>query len=137
MANYLLFTIFDYERQHNTAQHYQSTTNLDDERELETSLYQRTETSRAAGKGALLQSTKVRHSQFRSRHFPYAALDRYVLEDAQLTQIKCFYSLSTELSLRASRNEFPKSSLVHEACKCRIVHLMCTNMTVLRLYVYA
>jgi hypothetical protein len=67
----------------------------------------------------------------RSRHFPYAALDWYVLEDAQLTQIKCFYSLSTELSLRASRNEFPKGSLVHEACKCWIVHLICTNMAVL------
>jgi hypothetical protein len=57
----------------------------------------------------------------RSRRFPYAALDRYVLEDAQLTQIKTFYDLSTELSLRASRNEFPQGSLVEEACECQIV----------------
>jgi hypothetical protein len=60
----------------------------------------------------------------RSRRFPYAALDRYVLEDAQLTQIKTFYDLSTELSLRASRNEYPQGSLVEEACKCRIVTIV-------------
>lgn len=57
----------------------------------------------------------------RSRRFPYAALDRYILEDAQLTQIKAIYDLSTELSLQASRNEFPQGSLVNEACKCHIV----------------
>jgi len=57
----------------------------------------------------------------RSRRYPYAALDRYVLEDAQLTQIKAFYDLSTELSLQASQKEFPRGSLVHEACKCQIV----------------
>ena len=67
-----------------------------------------------------------------SRRFPYAALDRFVLEDAQLTQIKAFYNISTELSLRASRNEITQGSLVHEACKCPIVHLtwMRTNVVV-------
>jgi hypothetical protein len=39
----------------------------------------------------------------RSRRFPYAALDRYVLEDAQLTHIKIFYDLVDELSLCPSR----------------------------------
>jgi len=37
-----------------------------------------------------------------SRRFPYASLDRYVLEDAQLTQIKIFYDLVIELSLSPS-----------------------------------
>lgn len=57
----------------------------------------------------------------RSRRFPYAALDRYVLEDAQLTQIKAFYDISAELALRAPQNEIPQGSLAHEACKCVIV----------------
>lgn len=36
----------------------------------------------------------------RSRRHPYGSLDRYVLEDAQLTQIKAFYNLTEELALR-------------------------------------
>ena len=37
----------------------------------------------------------------RSRRFPYASIDRYVVEDAQLTQIKVVYSCTEELALRA------------------------------------
>lgn len=51
----------------------------------------------------------------RSRRFPYASLDRYVLEDAQLTQIKVFYDLVDELSLRPSR-KLPKGSFKSDNC---------------------
>jgi hypothetical protein len=60
----------------------------------------------------------------RSRRFPYAALDRYVLEDAQLTQIKAFYDLSDELALQPLRNDIPKGSLAHEACKYMIIYFI-------------
>lgn len=40
----------------------------------------------------------------RSRRCPYSSLNRYVLEDAQLTQIKAFYNLAEELSLRPPRD---------------------------------
>ena len=36
----------------------------------------------------------------RSRRFPYASLDRFITESAQLTQIKAVYNLSQELSLQ-------------------------------------
>jgi hypothetical protein len=39
----------------------------------------------------------------RSRRFPYASIDRYVIEDAQLTQIKVVYDCAEELSLRPPR----------------------------------
>jgi hypothetical protein len=39
----------------------------------------------------------------RSRRFPYASLDRYAVEDAQLTQIKVVYNVAEELSLRPPR----------------------------------
>ena len=35
----------------------------------------------------------------RSRRFPYASIDRYVIEDAQVTQIKLIYNVSEELAL--------------------------------------
>jgi hypothetical protein len=39
----------------------------------------------------------------RSRRFPYASLDRFVTENAQLTQIRVTYNLFQELSLRRER----------------------------------
>ena len=39
----------------------------------------------------------------RSRRFPYASLDRYVVEDTQLAQIKMVYNVTGELSLRPAR----------------------------------
>ena len=53
----------------------------------------------------------------RSRRFPYASLDRFVLEDAQLTQIKAIYNLSEELALRPPRHAHPIGSLAVEECK--------------------
>lgn len=43
----------------------------------------------------------------RSRRFPYAALDRHVVEDAQLTQIKVTYDMAQELSLRRPPGDIP------------------------------
>ncbi|KAJ7028737.1 hypothetical protein C8F04DRAFT_1007263 [Mycena alexandri] len=45
----------------------------------------------------------------RSRRFPWASLDRYVLENAQLTQIKALYNVFDELSLTQPRTEVPGS----------------------------
>ncbi|KAJ7042829.1 hypothetical protein C8F04DRAFT_1029722 [Mycena alexandri] len=47
----------------------------------------------------------------RSRRFPWASLDRYVLENAQLTQIKALYNIFDELSLTQPRAEAPGSLL--------------------------
>ncbi|KAF5353611.1 hypothetical protein D9758_013768 [Tetrapyrgos nigripes] len=46
----------------------------------------------------------------RSRHFPYASLGRYILEDARLTQIKVLYDVADELSLIHSRTGPPRGS---------------------------
>ena len=40
----------------------------------------------------------------RSHRFPYASIDRYVVEDAQLTQIKVVYNCAEELALRPPRH---------------------------------
>jgi hypothetical protein len=40
----------------------------------------------------------------RSRRFPYASIDRYVMEDAQLTQIMMVYNCAEELALRPPRH---------------------------------
>ncbi|KAJ7745839.1 hypothetical protein DFH07DRAFT_869646 [Mycena maculata] len=45
----------------------------------------------------------------RSRRFPWASLDRYVLEKAQLTQIMAIYNVFSELSLLEPRGEIPGS----------------------------
>lgn len=44
-----------------------------------------------------------------SRRFPYASLDRHIVEDAQLTQIKTVYNVTQELSLRPARGAVPGS----------------------------
>ncbi|KAG6806238.1 hypothetical protein H0H92_012095, partial [Tricholoma furcatifolium] len=36
----------------------------------------------------------------RSRRFPFAAIDRYILEEAQLTQIMVIYDVANELKFR-------------------------------------
>lgn len=45
----------------------------------------------------------------KSRRFPYASLDRYATECAQLTQIKAIYDITEELSLCPSRARIPGS----------------------------
>ena len=51
----------------------------------------------------------------RSHRFPYAALDRYVVEDAQLTQIKAVFNVRDELSLRSPRGSVP-GMYAHPSC---------------------
>ncbi|KAI9449315.1 hypothetical protein BJY52DRAFT_1206401 [Lactarius psammicola] len=43
----------------------------------------------------------------RNRQTPYASIDRYVLEDAQLTQIKAIYGLADELTLQPQSRGLP------------------------------
>ena len=45
----------------------------------------------------------------KSRWFPYAAIDRYILEDVQLTQIKVIYNLVDELSLKPTSAKYQKN----------------------------
>jgi hypothetical protein len=52
----------------------------------------------------------------RSRRFPYAALDRWVLETAQLAQIGMLYNLTSELKLRRPSNKDPQGS--HRVPEC-------------------
>lgn len=52
----------------------------------------------------------------RSRRFPYAALDRHVVEDAQVTQIKVTYNMAQELSLRGPRTSVA-STFSNPLCK--------------------
>ncbi|KAG2017882.1 hypothetical protein CC2G_007348 [Coprinopsis cinerea AmutBmut pab1-1] len=49
----------------------------------------------------------------RSRRFPYASLDRFAVEDAQLTQIKMVHGVAEELSLEPETN--PQSGFTHAA----------------------
>ncbi|KAI9434899.1 hypothetical protein H4582DRAFT_1818363 [Lactarius indigo] len=46
----------------------------------------------------------------RSRRSPYASIDRYILEDAQLTQIKAMYGLADELALQPQRSNLPQGA---------------------------
>jgi hypothetical protein len=52
----------------------------------------------------------------RSRRFPYAGLDRYVVDDAHLTQIKAVYDADEELALRLPRRSVP-GMYTHPSCK--------------------
>ncbi|KAH9009866.1 hypothetical protein EDB85DRAFT_2241680 [Lactarius pseudohatsudake] len=46
----------------------------------------------------------------RNRRSPYSSIDRYILEDAQLTQIKAIYGLADELSLRPQPKNLPQGA---------------------------
>ncbi|KAH9008293.1 hypothetical protein EDB84DRAFT_1591239 [Lactarius hengduanensis] len=48
-----------------------------------------------------------------NRRSPYSSIDRYILEDAQLTQIKAIYGLADELSLRP-QPEKPAAGSIQE-----------------------
>ncbi|KAG6815253.1 hypothetical protein H0H93_010446 [Arthromyces matolae] len=54
----------------------------------------------------------------KSRRFPYASIDRYVTEDAQLSQIKITHNLFAELSLKAPRIGIRGSCQVPEYPSC-------------------
>ncbi|KAL1680192.1 hypothetical protein EV122DRAFT_208322 [Schizophyllum commune] len=46
----------------------------------------------------------------KSRRFPYASLDRFVVERAQLEQINAIYGTADEMALRAPRNKIPRGA---------------------------
>jgi hypothetical protein len=52
----------------------------------------------------------------RSRRFPWASIDRHVLENAQLTQIKVVYDVGDVLDLRDPPANIP-GSLSDPLCK--------------------
>ncbi|KAH9023711.1 hypothetical protein EDB85DRAFT_1870587 [Lactarius pseudohatsudake] len=53
----------------------------------------------------------------RSRRSPYASIDRYILEDAQLTQIKAIYGLADELALQPQRSNLPQGAYQCPYCE--------------------
>lgn len=52
----------------------------------------------------------------RNRRYPYASLDRFVLEDAQLTQIGMVYNISETLKLRPSKQSTVPGSYQEPFC---------------------
>jgi len=52
----------------------------------------------------------------RSRHYPFRSIDRWVIESAQLTQIKVLYNATEPLSLRKPKSLNPSGSRVSEYC---------------------
>ena len=59
----------------------------------------------------------------RSRRFPYASIDRYVVEDAQLTQIKVVHNMAEELALRAPQRAIPQGAYACPFCELHIIVL--------------
>jgi hypothetical protein len=57
----------------------------------------------------------------KSRRFPYATIDRYILEDAQLTQIKAIYDLADELALKPQRRDLPQGAYQSPYCESHTV----------------
>ena len=53
----------------------------------------------------------------KSRRFPYATLDRYILEDAQLTQIKAVYNLADELVLKPKKRGLARGAYQSPYCE--------------------
>jgi hypothetical protein len=53
----------------------------------------------------------------KSRRFPYASIDRFVLEDAQLTQIKAVYGMADELALQPQQRGLPAGAFSDHNCE--------------------
>jgi hypothetical protein len=68
----------------------------------------------------------------RSRRYPFANIDNYVVAAAQLSQIKIRYSLEERLSLKPPKADQIRGSFSHPACmSCLfhshfLVHWLCT-----------
>ncbi|KAI4294218.1 hypothetical protein K525DRAFT_213175 [Schizophyllum commune Loenen D] len=52
----------------------------------------------------------------KSRRFPYASLDRFVVERAQLEQINAIYGTADEMALRPPRDKIPRGAYAPAAC---------------------
>ena len=57
----------------------------------------------------------------KSRRFPYATIDRYIFEDAQLTQIKAIYDLADELALKPQKSVLPRGAYQSPYCESHAV----------------
>jgi hypothetical protein len=53
----------------------------------------------------------------KSRRFPYASIDHFVLEDAQLTQIKAVYGMADELALQPQQRGLPAGVYSDHNCE--------------------
>ena len=53
----------------------------------------------------------------KSRRFPYTTIDRYIFEDAQLTQIKAIYDLAEELALKPPKSALPWGAYKSPYCE--------------------
>jgi hypothetical protein len=53
----------------------------------------------------------------RSRRYPFANIDNYVVANAQLSQIKIRYGLEEKLALKPTRTDQMRGSFSHPACK--------------------
>ena len=59
----------------------------------------------------------------RNRRFPYATIDRYILEDAQLTQIKTIYDWADELALQPCQRDLPPGAYQSPYCEsCDLIY---------------
>lgn len=52
----------------------------------------------------------------RSRRYPYACLDNYIVISAQLSQIKLLYGLQNELRMDSKQKEFVRGQFSHPSC---------------------
>ena len=52
---------------------------------------------------------------FQSRRFPYASLDHFVIESAQLTQVEVIYDVAEKLALRPSKR-IPSGAYIDPSC---------------------
>ncbi|KAF8268206.1 hypothetical protein EI94DRAFT_1916289 [Lactarius quietus] len=56
----------------------------------------------------------------RNRWFPYATINRYILEDVQLTQVKAIYDLADELALQPCPRDLPLNAFQSPSCKLHV-----------------
>ena len=58
----------------------------------------------------------------RSKRYPFANIDNYLISFAHLSQIKIIFGLERELSLRPDKSEFPKGYFQH--CECMFLSFL-------------
>ncbi len=56
----------------------------------------------------------------KNQRFPYACINWYALEDAQLTQIKAIYNIADELSLRPQQQDLQSGARVYQDPSCEL-----------------
>jgi hypothetical protein len=59
----------------------------------------------------------------KSCHHPYPSIDKYIVSQAQLTQIKLHYDITEQLPLKAPKSDAVKGALSDPACKLLLLIL--------------